>query len=324
MFTINNFIKSIKQTINSTINKKAENPFNTTVSIDKKQKTEESVNLFNTKNVVIYVRASTDNQEINAQKFSCEEYCRNNNLLVKSIYVEKCSAFKNKSQKQLNKLINENENINLIVFSIDRFSRNINKADVLVQTLTQKNINLISIKENINLNTALGKHNFRSYVNAAQYESELISERVKNSVRFRKLNNIPIGKAPYGYIYLKDSNGFKKMIKNDNEYAVIEFISNNLFKERSSDQLTNELYKLLNKLKCDSTQFVPITFTLEDNQYEYENYSGNHKIKIKYNILADVLNDYNIKKQGKLWTSQSISNVFKNISHNELRRLRIA
>lgn len=326
MFTLNTFIKSIKDTINSTINnKKNTNTFNTP-NVEKLQITKcklDNSKLFNTNNAVIYIRASKKEQEINAQKFSCEDFCRQNNLTVKAIYIEKCSAYKEKSQHQLNKLIADNDNINLIVFSIDRFSRNINKADRLVHKLNEKNINLISIKEDINLNTALGKHNFRNYVNAAQYESELISERVNNSIRFRKLNNIPIGKAPYGYIYLKDSDGFKKMIKNKDEYAVIEFISNNLFKDRSSEQLTNELYKLLRKLKHDQSQFVPILFTLEDNQYEYNQYPENTKIKIKYSILANVLNDYNIKKQGSPWTSQSISYVYKNMSHNELRRLRI-
>ena len=74
-----------------------------------------------------------------------------------------------------------------------------NLAHELIAKLETKKIVLSSVKENINLNTAFGKHSFRNYVNTAQYESELISERVKNSIKYRKANNIHIGKVPYGY-----------------------------------------------------------------------------------------------------------------------------
>ncbi len=305
---INSFLQSIKSIVNATLNTTT----NTTVNVVSNNK----------ELAIIYIRVSTKEQEYDAQQFTCVNFCNENNLEVKKIYIEKCSGYKQNSQKELNKLINEQSNINLIVNSIDRFSRNINKADELLKQLELKNINLISVKESINLKTALGKLHFRNYVNASQYESELISERVLNSIKYRKLNNIPIGKAPYGYEYIVENNK-KKMIQKADEYPIIEFISSNLYKHKSSEQMTNEFHKLLTKLKCDKKKFGKIIFTLEDDEYEFETYPTDRKIKITFKVLSDILNDFDIKKRNYNWSAKSVSTVFKNISFYELKRLRI-
>lgn len=145
----------------------------------------------------------------------------------------------------------------------------------------------------------------------AQYESELIGERVKNNIRYKKANNLHIGKAPYGY---KLENN--KLIKKEDEYAVIEFITNNLLKKRSQFELTNELYKLLNKLNKDQSYFVPIEFILEDDEYEYEFPVDKNSLilTITTDMIVNILNDYEIQKNNKPWTHSSIRYINKNTS----------
>lgn len=331
MFAFNNFIETIKATVSSTICINAHRLM--PVELIEEMNTEEvrttentdhvvinitPENLFNGTDAIIYVRVSTTEQDIDAQKFSCEQYCIQNKLNIKKIYIEKCSAFKNNSQQKLHKLIKENQNCNLIIFSIDRLSRNIKIGNELIKSIENKNITLISVKENINLNTALGKHNFRNYINAAQYESELISERVKNSIQYRKANNIHIGQAPYGY---KLENG--KLIKNFEESAVINFITRNYGKYRSSDALTLDLYHILTIMGRDESEFVPISFTLEDDEFEYQSYNVNEKLKITSRMLSNILNDYNIKKRGTIWNISKIARIYKNVTIFEFKNMNI-
>lgn len=339
MFTLNNFIESIKNTVSSTIyfNHHRLMPaelineimnVNEIVDINETMNTNISNNIgnsinqlqiFNTNKALIYIRVSTIEQDIGAQKFSCEEFCNQYKLEIQKIYIEKCSAFKTQSQPELYKLLDENNNCNLIIFSIDRLSRNIKIGNELLKKMENKNITLISVKENINLTTALGKHNFRNYINAAQYESELISERVKNNIKYKRANNMHIGQAPYGY---KIEN--KKLIKDIKEYSVINFIINNFGKKKSSDALTHDLFQLLTKLDRDQSEFVPIIFTLEDDNYEYQSYNTNEKLKITSRMLSNILNDYNIKKRNTMWNLNKITRIIKNFPIYEFNHLNIS
>lgn len=346
MFTFNSFIESIKNTVNATINNNnfRLNPIERFVdlvnnideningsTINTEPIVNETLNHtiieneiviidnFNTRNAVIYIRVSTNEQEIDAQRYTCEQFCLQNNLNVLKIYIEKCSAFKNKSQPKLHKLIKENEKCNLIVFSIDRFSRNIKNADEFVKKLEQKNITLISIKENINLNTALGKHNFRNYINAAQYESELISERVKNSINYRKANNIHIGQAPYGY---KIEN--KKLVKNTQELAIINFIISNFGRRKTSEELTRDLYVVLTALNRNQNEFEPISFILSDDSFEYKTYNTNEKLFISGRMLSDILLDYNIKKRNSVWNTPKIMRIVKTFPIYQFQNMKIS
>ena len=255
--------------------------------------------------VVIYIRASTKEQGVDAQKFICEEFCIKNRLYIIDIIVEKCSAYKNNKQLLLKKIITDNSNINIIVASVDRFSRNIKNADELVKKMNDNKINLISVKENINLDTALGKHEFRKLVSASQYESELISERVMNSVRYKQYNNIHMGNAPYGYSI---NNG--KLIKNNDEQQIIKFIVSNVSRETTTTKLSANLLRLLKGLKSDcANNFVPIVITIEDNEYEYKSLDINEKFKPTMKTISEILNDYNINKRNKSWSKSSVSYV---------------
>jgi hypothetical protein len=64
-------------------------------------------------------------------------------------------------------------------------------------------------------------------------------------------------------------------------------------------------------LKKPNDHFVPITFTDEDEHYEYTKYEMNEPILITKSILVEILNDYNIYKRNRQWTVNSIHSVIK-------------
>jgi DNA invertase Pin-like site-specific DNA recombinase len=280
-------------------------------------KNNNQINL-NQNKAIIYIRVSTQQQGLDAQKFICENFCDDNNLNIIKYYIEKCSAYKSNTQKELNRLIEENKNVLLIVASIDRFSRNIQQADDYIKKLEEKNIIIYSIKENLKMDTAHNKYTLRNYINMAQYESELIGERIKNNIKYKKLNNLHIGKVPYGY---KIEN--KKIVKDLTEQSIIKFILSNYKKEKTSNELTEQLYELLKTLNYDQSYFVPLIFTLEDNEYEYYQYRNRDKFPITAQMLVNILDDYDIKKKNKPWTKSAIQSLYKNTTLNELRAFRL-
>ncbi len=268
------------------------------------------------RNCIIYVRASTKEQNLEAQAYSCEEFCFKHKLYIRQVISEKCTAFKDNSQKGLKKIIEDNENINIVVYSIDRFSRNVTKATQLIQLMESKKINLISVKENISLSTAFGKHEFRKLVSASQFEAELISERVSNSVKYRKAHGIHMGSVPYGYTVFD-----KKLARDNSEQLVIKFILSTVKKTTTTEKLNNTIKKLLADLKKtkELENFTPVVITLEDDQYEYRTLSPTEKFSPTMKSVSEILNDYGIKKKTKLWTVSSVNYLIKQQMKNNQR-----
>ncbi len=272
-----------------------------------------------TRDCVIYIRVSSEEQNYEAQKYTCEEYAFNNRLYIKQIYEEKVSAYKGQQQTQLVKLIEENQNCNVVIFSIDRFSRNLKNSEDFIHKMADKKINLLSVKENINLRTAFGKHEFRKLISIAQYESELISERVKNSIKYRKENGIPIGIIPYGLVKFN-----KKIVKDADEQNIIKFIVKNSKSKSTPERFSKELFALMRKLKRKESDMVPIIITVEDEEYEYAELRNDEVINITYEMMANVLNDYNIFKREKKWTKNSVARIFKSaVSLQSFNNLRV-
>ncbi len=304
------FIQSIKQHIIGVKNNEEQqvmtiNHNNTSLDVE-------------TRDCVIYIRVSSEEQNYEAQKYTCEEYAFNNRLYIKQIYEEKVSAYKGQQQTQLVKLIEENQNCNVVIFSIDRFSRNLKNSEDFIHKMADKKINLLSVKENINLRTAFGKHEFRKLISIAQYESELISERVRNSIKYRKENGIPIGIIPYGLVKFN-----KKIVKDADEQNIIKFIVKNSKSKSTPERFSKELFVLMRKLKRKESDMVPIIITVEDEEYEYAELRNDEVINITYEMMANVLNDYNIFKREKKWTKNSVARIFKSAvnlqSFNNLR-----
>lgn len=247
--------------------------------------------------VIIYCRVSTKNQSLEAQEFSCKDYCQNNNYNILKIIHEVGSAYKNIKLYKLENIIKNNCNKILLIYSIDRFSRNLTKCDELLQLINKNKIILKSVKEEIDLSTPLGRHNFRNYVSQAQFESELISERIKNTLNYKKINT-----PKYGY-HIKNN----ETIINKEEKAILTFIYNNYNKKINSYDFTNNLFKLFKILKKDKLDYVIVDF------YNGEDIIENNKpINITSGILSNILNEYDVLIRNKKWSEYKIRNIYNN------------
>ena len=163
--------------------------------------------------VRIYARVSTDEQakkntSIPAQLSELKTYCKTNKMEIQGIYIDNgISASTIKKRDGLKKLLNDVKTNELILFTkLDRLSRNILDANLIVQKLNKENIGIRAILEsdnNIDTSSADGKFMFDLMVSLAERERSLVSERIKFSFEHKKLKKEPLGKVPFGYI-LKD------------------------------------------------------------------------------------------------------------------------
>ena len=153
---------------------------------------------------IIYARVSTEEQEkgysLEAQIEECRKYCEAKGWEVVKVYKEVKSAA-NMKRDELSKAI---EMVKLgvadilVAWKIDRITRSIKDFVFLTEELMkekdgEKYIAFTSVRENLDLTTAVGRA-FASIVTIfAQLEREMISERTKMGLKKAKEAGKQIG-----------------------------------------------------------------------------------------------------------------------------------
>jgi len=129
----------------------------------------------------IYARVSTKEQDINKQVDELVDYCKRNNYDYE-LYVDKGISGSKESRPQFNRLMDEVRlrKIDLVVvYKIDRLARSIQHFLKIIQELKNKNIGFISITQPIDTTSSTGELLMNILACFAQFERNLIRERVK-------------------------------------------------------------------------------------------------------------------------------------------------
>jgi len=141
----------------------------------------------------LYIRVSTDMQardgeSLAEQEVSTQGYCNFRNIPVVTVYREEGKSAKNTNRPQFKKMIRDCElgKIDTIVVKkIDRLSRSLMDFEKTISFFEEHNTNLISIQENFDTSSAIGRAVIRIIVTFAQLEREQTSERTIDVLKYR-------------------------------------------------------------------------------------------------------------------------------------------
>ncbi|MDT2125650.1 recombinase family protein, partial [Enterococcus faecalis] len=128
--------------------------------------------------IIGYIRTSKNNQNlgVEVQKEALNRYA------IDSFFVEQVSGRK-ENRKELNKVLKVLEQGDtLVIYKIDRLGRSTKQLVNIMSELQERGINLISIKENIDTSTSMGKVIFTILSAIAELEADYISERTKEAL----------------------------------------------------------------------------------------------------------------------------------------------
>jgi site-specific DNA recombinase len=124
----------------------------------------------------------------------------------------------------------------LICYKIDRISRNVVDFSSTFETLQKYNVEFVSIKEQLDTSTPLGRAMMYICSVFSQMERETIAERVKdNMIELAKEGKWAGGKAPIGY-------DTKKVIINGKKHTILE-------PNEEDAKYVNAIFDLFFKLK---------------------------------------------------------------------------
>lgn len=149
--------------------------------------------------VAIYTRTSTDRQQsgLEAQKRALEEFCKARGITEYLVFEDFGVSGTKNSRPELDRLMVNVRNGNVdtvIVYSFSRFARS---TKFLLDTLDEfgkLKVNFISLSENVDLSTAIGKAMFTIISAIATLERDLISERVRNGLVNARAKGKKIGR----------------------------------------------------------------------------------------------------------------------------------
>lgn len=144
---------------------------------------------------VIYLRVSSEMQSkfgfsMENQLERCQAYCAYNNLsnivILKDEGISGKTIEKRPAIMQLYQMIKNKELSNVVCYSISRIGRKAIDTLNFYELLTKNNIILHSISEHAESITAYGRKNLRDIASQAQFEVELLGERVASVLQHKK------------------------------------------------------------------------------------------------------------------------------------------
>lgn len=137
-----------------------------------------------------YIRVSTEHQETARQQEIMDNY------RVERIFSEKLSGA-NTERPQLKAMLEYiREGDVLYVESISRLGRSTKDLLNIIDTLTDKNVTLISNKENIDTDTPTGKFMLTVFAALSQLEREQLKQRQREGIEIAKAQGKYTGRKP--------------------------------------------------------------------------------------------------------------------------------
>lgn len=163
-------------------------------------------------NVVIYARYSSHSQteqSIEGQIAVCEEYAKRNNYTIVGQYIDRALTGTNDNRPQFKQMIEDSNKKcfqGVLVYQLDRFSRNRYDSAVYKNKLKKNGVRVFSARENIS-DDASGVLVESLIEGIAEYFSVELSQKVKRGMKINAEKCLYNGGVPpLGYKIDKDKN----------------------------------------------------------------------------------------------------------------------
>jgi putative DNA-invertase from lambdoid prophage Rac len=144
--------------------------------------------------IAIYCRVSTNRQTNENQKIRLLQYAADMSYKF-DLYEEVESSRKTRPVKQdLLMKLRKGEYSAVVVFKLDRFARSSRELILEIQELLDKGIGFISISDNLDFSSSMGRLHFQILAAFAEFERSLIAERTREGLERTKSQGTKLGR----------------------------------------------------------------------------------------------------------------------------------
>jgi DNA invertase Pin-like site-specific DNA recombinase len=135
--------------------------------------------------VCIYVRVSTDEQDLTSQLELCKKYCELQGHEIYKIYQDVYTGTSD-NRPAFNELLIDMRQYRfsmVVVTKLDRMGRSLKHLLNLFEEFNSKGVQFVAVTQNIDTSTSSGKLQMQILGAFAEFERNLISERTKEGLK---------------------------------------------------------------------------------------------------------------------------------------------
>jgi site-specific DNA recombinase len=198
----------------------------------------------------VYTRKSSEEglemefNSLDAQREACEAYVASQRaegwLLVQDRYDDggfSGGTLERPALKRLRADIEAGKVDVVVVYKIDRLSRSLMDFSRLVELFDQHKVTFVSVTQSFNTTTSMGRLTLNVLLSFAQFEREVIGERIRDKVAASRKKGMWMGGwAPLGY-EVRD----RKLVVNEADAKLVRSIFQRFLKVGSATTLAREL-----------------------------------------------------------------------------------
>lgn len=159
-----------------------------------------------TKRIAIYARVSTTDQTPENQLLDLRRYCTARGWAIVEEFVDAGISGSKKHRPALDRLMEAASRRlvdGVLVWKFDRFARSMSHLVSALQNFSECGISFTSYTEGIDTGTPQGKMVFGVIAAMAEFERDLITDRINASMRRLKAEGVPLGRRAW-----KSRSGF--------------------------------------------------------------------------------------------------------------------
>lgn len=175
------------------------------------------------KPILTYSRCSTQMQanfgvSLESQSERLQQWASSNGYEIVESFVDSgVSGTKLSHRPHLTRCLDRacKEKLPVLTYSISRISRSVKDMAMINERLSKAKVQLISITEAINTDTAAGRLTYQLFVSLAEHESSLLRERTCQGMKTLRASGKQVSRfTPYGY---KQVDGYLKPLPKELE-----------------------------------------------------------------------------------------------------------
>jgi|SaaInlV_120m_DNA_3_1039746.scaffolds.fasta_scaffold00643_8 site-specific DNA recombinase len=185
------------------------------------------------KRCAIYTRKSSEEgleqsfNSLDAQREACEAFAKSQAhegwIVLPDLYDDGGFSGGNMERPALARLMRDIEAGNVdavIVYKVDRLSRSLADFVRMIERFDQKGISFVSVTQQFNTSTSMGRLTLNVLLSFAQFEREVTSERIRDKIAASKKKGMWMGGVvPLGYDRVD-----KQLVVNEDEAIVVRHI----------------------------------------------------------------------------------------------------
>jgi len=146
----------------------------------------------------VYVRVSTADQNTESQESELANFVRNRGW-EGQVYRDHGQSGAKESRPALDKLLSDARKRRLdvvVVWSMDRLARSLRHLLALTEEFRDLGIDFVSFKQQIDTSTAAGRLTYQVLGAVAEFEREILRERVRTGIRYAISKGRRVGRPP--------------------------------------------------------------------------------------------------------------------------------